>query len=82
MTTGKGLGAPMAEWDAHEARETPTDEVTCLVHKGHMEEWPDDLRARELDTGEVICERCLKLLRELGRTKDRVDFEDLTPLPE
>jgi len=40
------------------------EEVRCLRCKRHMEEWPDDLRGRELDTGEVLCETCVGDLRE------------------
>lgn len=55
------------EWTDEEAEVTPVSDLRCVWCKTHMEEWPDERHAREIDTGEVLCEPCLKDLRKYKR---------------
>lgn len=66
-TTDEDPDNGRTDWDEKDAEETEVSDLRCVWCKIHMEEWPDDLRAREIDTGEVLCENCLKDLRRYKR---------------
>jgi len=61
---------PMGEWDDDRARTELVDEGRCVWCKYHMDDWDEDTAiGARLDTGEVVCETCLRDIRRYKRSR-------------